>query len=210
MAIRNEIISRRVSYHGREAISMILRIEETPLRLYDTTDSTAYTVTFASFTTNSTGGTPVVAETSTGVSVEPLKAISYDSITGKIKLYEHGLEKDDEVIYKLSGGGTPNSIGDLVSGERYFLRDVSEHYFRLCKEKEGPAITLDAGSGTHEIQVVGQVVWTPQSNAAYPTAGTTIYGCFFAENTGTNEFAKTRFPCHPNQSAGGLIEIKIV
>lgn len=208
MAIRNEVISRRVSYHGREPISMILRIEETPLRLYDTADLAAYAVTFASFTTNSTGGTAVVAETSTGVSVEPSKTVSYDSVTGKIKLYEHGLDKDDEVIYTVSGGG--NTMGDLVSGERYFLRDVTEHYFKLCKEKEGTAITLDAGSGTHTIKVVGQVIYTPQSNAAYPTAGTTIYGCFFAENTGTEEFAKTRFPCHPNQSAGGLIEIKIV
>lgn len=202
---QNQAIDHYASYQGREPVACIVRKNGRAIRLYDTTDNAAFQVTYASFETDETDGTPIIAETSTGVTIEPSRTITYDATTGKLKLFEHGLERDDEILYTSTG----SPFGSLVSGQRYFVRDVDNHYFNVALTQGGTTITLGAeGSATHSIKVVGHVVYTPQSNVAYPATGTQ-YGCFFVANSGTNTFARSRFPEHPNQNNGGMIRILV-
>jgi hypothetical protein len=114
-------------------------IDGVPLRLYDATDLADYAVTYASFVTDSTNGTPIITETATGISIEPTKEVAYDAITGKIRWDRHGLEKDTMVQYDNSGGSV---MGSLVDGRYYYLRDVTDSYFNLCYEKGGDPVAL--------------------------------------------------------------------
>lgn len=202
---QNEQIKHYASHQGREPVSCICKIGDTALRLYDTTDNAAFTsVTFASFETDSTQGTPIIAETSTGVTVEPARTITYDATVGKLRLNGHGIERDTAVIYTASG--TP--FGSLANGGKYYLRDVTDDCFNLSHQRGTEKISLDQQSGTHQIKIVGQVIYTPQSNAAYPAVGTQ-YCCFFVANSGTQAFARSRFPEHPDQNDGGMIEVAV-
>jgi hypothetical protein len=202
---RNETIRHLASYHGREPLSYIVAIDGVPLRLYDATDLADYDVTYASFVTDSTNGTPIITETATGIAIEPTKEVAYDAVTDKIRWDRHGLEKDTMVQYDNSGGTV---MGSLVDGRYYYLRDVTDNYFNLCYEKGGDPVALSAGSGTHTILVVGQVIYTPQSDSCYPSIAT-HYACFFVVNGGTEEFARSRFPESFNQNAGGMIEVRV-
>ena len=201
---RNEEVIHYASYHGREALSYIIRVDGVAKRLRDLTDAADYAVTYASFESDSSNGTPIIAETATGVSIEPSQTITYDSVVGKIRLDFHGLENGMEVYYTASGSG----FGSLLTARRYFVRDANEHYFNLAYYTDGPAITLGAASGTHTIKIVGQVIYTPSSNSCYPAIGTQ-YACFFVVNTGSETFPRSRFPESEHQNDGGMIEVLV-
>ena len=211
---RNEIVQHLASYHGREALSFICRVGNTALRLLDMIDITQFDVTFASFTSDSSNGTPIITETATGVSIEPPISITLETALastspiiseGMIRLNSHNLPNGTEIVYTASA--TP--YGSLTSGQRYFVRDAKENFFNLCHYSGSPAIPLTDESGTHVIQILGQVIYTPQSNACYPAIGDQ-YGCFFVERAiGSQTYPRSRFPEIEEQNDGGMILIRV-
>lgn len=163
---------------------------------------TGHTLTFAMFETDSSEGVEKVAETATGISIQPTQAVTYDSTVGKLKCNQHGLERGYEVIFANSGGSLPTG---LSAGVRYFCRDVTEHYFNVCLEPDTTKITISgAGTGTHTFFIVGHVQYSPQSGDL-DTVGT-YYAWFYDEDAGGN---KTSFPRSKYQNNGGGIIVEV-
>ncbi len=64
----------------------------------------------------------------------------------------HGLSDNTEVVYQV-GGGT--SVGGLVNGTTYFVRDASTDRFRLTASQAGSAINFTSvGVGIHTFQTL--------------------------------------------------------
>lgn len=162
---------------------------------------TGHTLTFAMFQTDSSDGTIKVAETATGITIQPTQTVTYDSTVGKLKCYQHGLERGYEVIFATSGS-LPSG---LTAGQRYFVRDVTEHYFNVCLEPDTTKVTVSTvGSGTHTFYIVGHVQYSPQSGD-FDTVGT-YYAWFYDEDAGGN---KTSYPRSRYQNSGGGIIVEV-
>lgn len=163
-------------------------------------DLTGYTVTFGSFATNSTGGTPVISETATGIATQPTKSVTYDSTTGKFMAYEHGLRYQMEIVFATTG----TIFTGITAGRRYFVRnDVTPHYFSVANEPEGTAVEVSGGSSC-TFYVIGHVVYVSQSGD-FATTGNQ-YGWFFLE---APDGAKRTWPKSEYHNQGGGIEIVV-
>lgn len=105
-------------------------------------------------------GTNFLAETSTGVTVQPGITFTAVAATDKCTANGHGLKDGWEVILSNSGGALP---AGLASTTRYFTRDVTPNTFKLCTEPSGAIVDItDAGTGTQTLKVLGMVqyAWT--------------------------------------------------
>jgi hypothetical protein len=143
----------------------------TPLsvRCYDEGKDNNLTGLTVLFAMDETSGANKLAETSTGVSVQPTKAFTADTTSDWYVCNGHGMKDGWEVILSTSAADLP---APLSTTTRYFIVQSTPNYFRLATEPNGAAIVpTDTGTGTHSIAVVGQVqyAWTVSDVA---TAGT--------------------------------------
>jgi hypothetical protein len=119
------------------------------------------------FAMDELSGTNKLAETSTGVTVQPGQTFTA-ATTDKLTCNGHGLQNDWEVILSTSSA----LPAGLSSSLRYFVRDVTPNTFKLSLEPQGAVVDVtDTGTGTQTIKVVGMVqyAWTA---ADVLTAGT--------------------------------------
>lgn len=149
------------------------------------------------FAIDQSDGTNLLAETATGVSVQPTKSFTADASTDKLTCVAHGMENGWEVILSTSAADLP---AGLTTTDRYFVIDAQPNTFRLALEPSGTKVDItDAGTGTHSIEVVGQVqyAWTANDVA---TAGS-YKGWFII--TDASGFDRT----FPNTAEGIGIEV---
>ncbi len=144
-------------------------------------------------------GTNKLAETSTGVTVQPGQTFTADTAAlpqARFNCVGHGFQEGWEVL--VSSATTLPS--PLSATTRYFVRDVTPNHFKLCTEPNGAAIApTTAGTGAHTIKVVGQLqyAWTALDVG---TAGT-FKGWFVI--TDASGFDRT----FPNTNEGIGIEV---
>jgi hypothetical protein len=141
-------------------------------------------------------GTNKLAETSTGVTVQPGQTFTADTTNTRYGCNGHGFQDGWEVI--VSSATTLPS--PLSATTRYFVRDATPNHFKLCTEPNGAAIApTSAGTGAHTIKVLGQIqyAWTATDVL---TAGT--YKGWFVI-TDASGFDRT----FPNANEGIGIEI---
>ena len=125
-------------------------------------DLSGYTVKFHAWKDSTCPATDLVAETATGVTVQPTKTFTSDITTNIQSLYcvNHGLRVGMQLLLTT----TTTLPTGLTLSTRYFVQRINGHNFWLCKQQGGNAIAItDAGTGTHSFAILGHVQYQPQA-----------------------------------------------
>lgn len=111
------------------------------------------------FSLDQADNTNIIANTNTGVTIQPTTAFTVDTTLGLLKCTDHGLLNDDEVIL---AGTLPT---ELTAAIIYTVRKIDRHSFRLIAIGKTSPITAfaTAGSGTLMFYIKGHVLYQWQS-----------------------------------------------
>jgi hypothetical protein len=114
------------------------------------------------------GGTSWITEGTTGVTAEPTATVTADASTDVLAATDHGYQNGTCLKFTTTG----TLPGGLATSTRYYVRDRTQHTFKVSATRGGAPIDLtSAGSGTHSAAPVGQVAYAFQT-ADVDTAGT--------------------------------------
>lgn len=139
-------------------------------------DVSPYTV---KFTMVDDADAVVVAETTTGVTVHPTFAVTFDSAL--VQANAHSVAINDQVVFATTGT-LPSTI---TAGTRYYVVSVEPNAFKVAASPIGEEIEFSGGSGAHTAYVVGMVQYAWQSGDV-DTAGD--FWCWFRCYSGSSVF----------------------
>jgi hypothetical protein len=92
----------------------------------------------------------------------PSRHVTASASTDRISVDSHGLEDGAPVSFRAESGGAVPS--PLVTGTTYFVRDATEHTFKVAATDEGTAISLSS-NGTNVLMVL-EIPWDGWLEAA--------------------------------------------